>query len=44
MRNANVRDCAGIMRYFAFLEEELWKKDHGLTEWSGALVLEDLQK
>ena len=42
MRNANVRDCAGIMRYFAFLEEELWKKDHGLTEWSGALVLEDL--
>jgi len=44
MRNANVRDCAGIMRYFAFLEEELWKKDHNLTEWSGALVLEDLQK
>ena len=25
MRDANVRDCAAIMKYFAFLEEELKK-------------------
>lgn len=36
MKNANVRDCAAIMKYFGFLEEELSKPDHGLTEYSGA--------
>jgi len=41
MRNANTRDCVAIMRYFAFLEEELNKKNHGLTEWQGTLVLDD---
>ena len=36
MRAANVRDCAAIMKYFAFLEEELKKEDHGLCEYTGA--------
>jgi len=36
MRDANVRDCAAIMKYFAFLEEELKKPDHGLDEFSGS--------
>jgi len=41
MRNANIRDCAAIMRYFAFLEEELQKPDHGLDEFSGARKVEE---
>ena len=41
MRNANIRDCAAIMKYFAFLEEELQKPDHGLTEFSGARKVEN---
>lgn len=41
MQAANTRDCAAIMKYFAFLEEELRKPDHGLDEYTGALkVLE----
>jgi Xaa-Pro aminopeptidase len=36
MRDANIRDCAAIMKYFAFLEEELAKPDHGLDEFKGA--------
>ena len=36
MRNCNVRDCAAIMKYFAFLEEELAKENHGLNEFIGA--------
>ena len=36
MRQANIRDCAAIMKYFAFLEEELKKPDHGLDEYIGA--------
>lgn len=39
-RNANQRDCAAIMKYFAFLKEELAKPNHGLTEYSGAEILE----
>mmetsp|Transcript_12752 Transcript_12752/g.21514 ORF Transcript_12752/g.21514 Transcript_12752/m.21514 type:complete len:115 (+) Transcript_12752:974-1318(+) len=41
MRNANVRDCAAIMKYFAFLEEQLKKPDHGLDEFSGARKVEE---
>lgn len=41
MRNANIRDCAAIMKYFAFLEEELQKPDHGLDEFSGARKVEE---
>lgn len=36
MQDANTRDCAAIMKYFAFLEEELKKPDHGLDEFKGA--------
>lgn len=35
MRQCNIRDCAAIMKYFAFLEEELAKPDHGLDEFTG---------
>jgi Xaa-Pro aminopeptidase len=41
MRNCNVRDCAAIMKYFAFLEEELKKQGHGLDEFSGARKVEE---
>lgn len=43
MRNCNIRDCAAIMKYFAFLEQELAKEDHGLDEFSGARKLDDLR-
>ena len=43
MRNSNRRDCAAIMKYFAFLEEELKKEDHDLDEWKAARVLDDLR-
>lgn len=43
MQAANIRDCAAIMRYFAFLEEELKKEDHGLTEYSGARKVEQFK-
>lgn len=36
MLDANTRDCAAIMKYFSFLEEELKKPDHGLDEFKGA--------
>jgi Xaa-Pro aminopeptidase len=44
MRACNIRDCAAIMRYFAFLEEELRKPDHGLDEYKGAMKVGDLRK
>lgn len=44
MRAANVRDCAAIMRYFAYLEEELKKPDHGITEFTGARHMDNLRK
>jgi len=40
MRNANIRDCAAIMKYFAFLEEELANKEHTLDEFKGARKVE----
>lgn len=43
MRDCNVRDCAAIMKYFAFLEEELRKSDHTLTEYTGACILDDIR-
>lgn len=36
MRQCNIRDCAAIMKYFAFLEEELAKENHGLDEFKGS--------
>ena len=41
MRQCNIRDCAAIMRYFAFLEEELKKPDHQLDEYTGARKMEE---
>ena len=41
MRQANIRDSAAIMKYFAFLEEELGKEDHGLDEYTGARKVEE---
>lgn len=43
MRNANIRDCAAIMKYLAFLETELRKPDHGLNEFNGARKLDHLR-
>ena len=43
MRTANVRDCAAIMKYFAFLEQELKKPDHGLSEYTGARKMDHLR-
>lgn len=44
MRQCNIRDCAAIMKYFAFLEEELKKPDHGLDEYTGAMKLLEFRK
>ena len=43
MRQCNIRDCAAIMKYFAYLEEELKKPDHTLDEFSGARYLDELR-
>lgn len=43
MRKANVRDCAAIMKYFAFLEQELAKPDNGLDEYKGARKVEEIR-
>jgi hypothetical protein len=40
MRACNIRDCAALLKYFAFLEEELRKEDHGLDEFIGAEIVE----
>lgn len=44
MRNANVRDCASIMRYFAFLEQTLKKPNHGLDEFSASQIIGNYRK
>ena len=44
MKKANVRDCAGIMRYFAWLEEELRKPDSDVSEYDGAMKLTEFKK
>ena len=41
MRACNVRDCAAIMKYFAFLEEELNKDDHTMNEFTGARMIDN---
>lgn len=43
MRNCNIRDCAAIMKYFAFLEKELRKEDHKICEYEGARILDNLR-
>ena len=43
MRAANIRDCAAIMKYFAYLEAELKKEDHNIDEFTGARYLDNLR-
>ena len=43
MRACNVRDCAAIMKYFAYLEKELREPGHTLTEFTGARYLDNLR-
>jgi Xaa-Pro aminopeptidase len=43
MAAANVRDCAAIMKYFAYLEEVLKQPDHGLNEFTGARKVEEFR-
>ena len=43
MRACNVRDCAAIIKYFAFLEKELRKEDHKICEYEGARILDNLR-
>ena len=43
MRACNVRDCAAIMKYFAYLETELKNPDHTITEFTGARYLDNLR-
>ena len=44
MRQANIRDTAAIMKYMAYLEEELKKPDHNVTEYTGAEKLLEYRK
>jgi Xaa-Pro aminopeptidase len=44
MRAANIRDSASIVKYFAFLEEKLNEKDHGLNEYNAAKILAEYRK
>lgn len=44
MRQANIRDSAAIMKYFAFLEEVLRNNDHNLTEYKAGLQLLEFRK
>lgn len=43
MRACNIRDCAAIMKYFAYLEKELKNPSHTLTEYTGAMYLDKLR-
>lgn len=50
MRQANIRDVGAIMKYFAYLDESLKNKDHGVSqknhdidEYSGARTVEGLR-
>jgi len=43
MRDANVRDCAALMRYFAFLEDRLKDPNHGYDEFSAAKVVAEFR-
>lgn len=36
MRNANIRDCAALVKYFAYLDGRLKTPGHGLDEHSAA--------
>jgi len=43
MRAANIRDCAAIFKYLAYLETELKNPAHTLDEFTGARYLDNLR-
>ena len=43
MRACNIRDCAAIMKYFAYLEKALKEENHKITEFTGAKYLDNLR-
>lgn len=45
MRASNIRDCAAIMKYFGWLENEVnINPDSGLTEYDGARKVDSLRE
>ena len=42
MRKCNIKACAVIMKYFAYLEEELKNENHTLNEYTASLYLKEL--
>ena len=40
MRKANLRNAVVLMKYFAFLEEELRNPGHNLDEYTAAKILD----
>ena len=45
MRNANIRNCASLIEYFAWLDDYLKSNPHSnLTEWTAAEKLEEFRK
>lgn len=43
MRRCNIKDCAAIVKYFAFLKHELKNPGHNLDEYSGARKVEEFR-
>lgn len=44
MRNCNIRDCAAIMKYFGWLENEVKNADCKLNEYDGARKVDSLRE
>ena len=43
MQRANLRDCASMVKYFAWLEEALKNPDHTVTEYDAARKCEEFK-
>ena len=43
MQRANLRDCASMVKYFAWLEEALKDPDHTVTEYDAARKCEEFK-
>ena len=44
MLQANIRDCAALVKYFAWLEDEMKKPDHSIDEFTAAQKLQEIKK
>ena len=44
MKQANIRDCAAIMKYMSWLEEQLKNPDHGIDEFDGSMKVLEYRK